>query len=143
MTNEVFGDWVKAHVIATGADPERVTELLWANRDTIVGKWEATYAELCECSQRLIEQGKVPEYPAGHTNAIKVELDALRRETKRPVRDQAFLERYRAVGHVPGCDCPDCNGGEVLPSYDQAKKLLEKYVEAFKGKKGRKQKGKR
>lgn len=118
MTRELFEQWVNIHITATGAEPVRLAELLWANRDTIIERWHAEYAELCECSERLIERRRVPEFANEHTNAIHRELTALREEQARKKR----VDSFRAVhgGHVQGCDCPHCNGGEILPSYEAA-----------------------
>lgn len=118
MTSAEFGDWIKVHVQATGADPVRLTDLLWANFEIVEGKWHATFAELCECSERLIEAGKVPQFPAEHTNAILKELRWMREERERLRKLEQQREMY--AKRDPRCDCPACNGGEVKPAWEAA-----------------------
>ena len=130
MTDQAFGDWVNAHVTATGGDPARLTELLWANREVIVTRLAATHAELCECSQRLIEGARVPQFPSEHPNAIVRELRAYRAEQ---ARQHSTERNVVPMGQrVKGCDCPDCNGGEILPSYQAATDRLRVYLKEHK-----------
>lgn len=128
MTDAIFGQWVEAHIAATGAEPVRLTELLWANRGAILDHWHATYAELSECTQRLFENGRVPKFPNEHPNALHAELKALRAERERSAKAETFPRRYYAPGHVEQCDCPNCNGGELLPSYAAALDRLHDYI---------------
>lgn len=78
MTDREYDSWVNAHIAATGGDPARIAELLHANRKILTADWRATYAELCECSDRLVSAVRVPQFPSEHTNALLVELRAIR-----------------------------------------------------------------
>lgn len=130
MTDQAYGEWVNAHVTATGGEPVRLTELLWANREVIVTRLTATYPELCECTQRLIEGARVPQFPSEHPNAIVKELRAYRAEL---ARHESTNRNVVPAGHrLKGCDCPDCNGGEVLPSYQRATDKLRVYLKEHK-----------
>lgn len=127
MSESDFGQWVSAHVTTTGADPVRLTELLWANRHIITEKWKADYPDLCICTDRLVEGRRVPEFPNEHTNAIGRELVALRAERARRAQTTANVDPYE--GPVKGCDCPRCmppNGSE------QYQRVLIKFGEWLK-----------
>lgn len=131
MNTREFGEWVTQHVRATGGDAARLPELLWANREVIVDRLGATFGELCECTQRLFESGRVPQFPSEHPNALVKELKALRAEA---AREESTRRNVIPAGHaMRGCDCPACNGGEILPSYDQAAKRLTAYVRKHQG----------
>src|SRR5688572_4516671 len=104
MSEADFDQWVRAHVTTTGAEPQRLTELLHANRHIICDKWRADFADLCICTDRLVEGRRVPEFPNEHTNAIGRELVALRAE-----RLRAEQTRYSVADtgeRIKGCDCP-------------------------------------
>lgn len=126
MSDRDFGEWVGAHITTTGAEPVRLTELLWANKGTILGRWDATYEELCECTQRLIEGRKVPEFPNGHTNAIGVELFALRAERAR--RRQTEYNVTPLDEPIKGCDCPRCYRPDGSPKYRATLARLKAYI---------------
>lgn len=118
MTTEQFAEWVKDHCKYTGANADTAA-LLVANRNVICGRWSATYAEMCECSQRLIESGRSPKFANEQMNALHSELVRLRGE-----RYAAVKSERRESSYVAGCDCPACNGGEILPAYARA---MERY----------------
>lgn len=126
MNEREYAEWMALHISATGADPPRLSELLAANREIVCECWNASYAEMCECSDRLVEFGRVPQWPDKHTNALKLELDVIRAEPKRLESMRSARERYG--GHVAGCDCPYCNGGEILPAYAEARERLRDAV---------------
>jgi hypothetical protein len=102
-----YRDWVSNHIAATGGDAERLSEVLWANLEIVTRKWHASYEELCECSERLIEAGRVPQFPAEHTNAIWKELCRIRDERERANKNRVQRATY-AVTHGPQCDCIGC-----------------------------------
>ena len=122
MTNDQFQQWVAAHIQATGADSERVSELLWANSGNINEKWNASYEEMCEASDRLVEFGRVPAFASDHTNALKAELDTIRSDRRRAESQKFQRELYGQ--HQRGCDCPSCNGGNASPAWESARARL-------------------
>ena len=126
MNDKDFAAWVSAHIAATGAEVARTTEVLWANREGIVSRWRASYAEMCECTQRLFEGGHVPQFPSEHPNALYRELRAMRAEKFRESETRRNSDPM--TGPVRGCDCPSCNGGEIKPSYEQAMNRLALYL---------------
>lgn len=138
MNESEYAEWMALHISATGADPPRLSEILAANRAIVCVSWNASYAEMCECSDRLVEFGRVPQWPDKHTNALRLELDAIRAEPKRVEAIRTVREMYG--GHVAGCDCPYCNGGEILPAYAAARERLHAAVKGEKPKKTRKRK---
>ena len=135
MNDEDYSLWVSAHILATGGREEQLKPFLDANRDAFA-RIGATYAELCECTQRLIERGEIPDWPREHANAVIQELRRYRIERQKTRDRETFPQRYSAVGHVEKCDCPQCHGGEILPSYEAARNRLSQYVkESASGKK--------
>lgn len=94
-----FDWWVSVYVKETGS-PAEVADLLVENQEVILGHWRATRAELDECADRLIRDGRVPRWLNEHTNALHRELKALREEAARVAR---------AAAPVPA-DCPACGG---------------------------------
>lgn len=124
MTHEDFALWVDAHVKATGAEA-RLSDLLWANRHIIDDRWHATYAEMCECTQRLIEKSLVPQFPAEHTNALHRELKQLRAENERREKSKKFQETYAtpAVERLEGCEFRGvCCGGKNHPQCQEVQR---------------------
>lgn len=136
MTNAEWDGWSSAHIVATGGRENQLREFLDANRE-IFENLGATAVELGECTERINSRGEIPNWPYEHANALVRELKALRSERQRAKARETFAQRYRAVGHVDGCDCPQCNGGKKLPSYAEAEKELKAYIGAATGKKRR------
>lgn len=114
MTTEQFVEWVSDHCKYTGGNAD-TADLLVANRGIICSKWGATYAEMCECSQRLIESGRSPKFPNEQMNALHAQLVSLRSERLTAVRNER-----RSIEIVSGCDCPACNGGVMTEKYANA-----------------------
>lgn len=124
MTHEDFALWVDAHVKATGGEA-RLSDLLWANRHIVDERWHATYAEMCECTQRLIEKCLVPQFAAEHTNALHRELRAIRAESERREKSKKFQETYAApvVERLDGCEFRGvCCGGKDYPRCQETQK---------------------
>ena len=121
MSPEDFKEWVRLHCKHTGGDAA-TAGILVANIGTINERWNATYAEMCECTQRLIQNGRVPQFPSEHPNALYRELRAMRAEEFREESTR------RAILPDGKCDCPRCNGGEILPSYQNALDRLAAYL---------------
>jgi hypothetical protein len=126
MTDQEYQDWMALHVRCTGGGVEQLSEFLAANRWAIIDGWRATYGELCECTDRIVARGAIPDWPRDHANCLKIELDALRAERRIGSRrygggnyDNARPIRADGLDHRPGCPCPDCHGGEVLPAWEQ------------------------
>jgi hypothetical protein len=125
VTHEEFHQWVEGHVKATADDTNavRLTDLLWANRHIIVDQWQATYAEICECTDQMVEAGRVPKFPNQHTNALDQELKLLRAERK--ARLKTYGKGNYQFGHPAGCVCPQCHNGTILPEFEQQKAQTE------------------
>lgn len=124
MTEELYSQWIDAHVQAAGRGglfDTRLRDLLAANKHNF-DKYNATYAELCECSDRIIGDARVPEYLDQHTNAIIRELRFVREDAARAKRVEQQRDLY--AKRDPRCDCPACNGGEIKPSWEAAMQRL-------------------
>ena len=93
MSEDQYALWTSAHILATGASESQLQPLLAANRDTFA-KLGATYVELCECTQRLFEDGRVPNWPAEHANALVNELKALRAEQRKSFNSGTYGAGY-------------------------------------------------
>ncbi len=78
MSDDEFYGWVELHCIATGATPD-TARTISANRETF-RKWSATVGELGECTARLVAHMRTPKFANEHTDAVGLELKALRRE---------------------------------------------------------------
>jgi hypothetical protein len=133
MTDQEYQDWMALHIRCTGGNAEQLSEFLAANRWAIIDGWRATFGELCECTDRIVARGALPDWPRDHANVLKIELDALRAERRKGTR--TYGGGGYSFAHPGGCDCPDCNGGEVLPSYqkklddrDAGRLRLQKYI---------------
>lgn len=85
MESAEFYEWMERHVRATAASnhTEKLSEILVENEEVIFQQWKATAIELGICTDRLVGGGRIPRFPDGHMNAIKAELDNLRRENAR------------------------------------------------------------
>lgn len=103
MSGDWFLAWSRWYVEATGADANAAKAVL-ANREVIVGVWGATDAELRDATLRLVAAGKVPSFANEHTNALFVQLLALRAEAN----SAAAAQRREAVEAAPAC--PLCGG---------------------------------
>lgn len=130
MTPQEYDDWIKAHIKATGfVDAARLTEMLDANFKIVNEKWNATYAELCEATDSLIEKGRIPNFPVEHMPAILGEIKAIRIEVERVAKTKAQRQAYTTPD--PRCDCPACNGGEIKPAYAAAMQRLREFRDNF------------
>lgn len=152
MNEQDYSLWVSAHILATGANGTHLREVLDANFTTFQAM-NATYGDLCEASERAIQAGNM-KWPDEHVTAIVRELKAIREEQRRAKSAGTYGGGSYALQHPAGCDCPDCNGGEILPSYEAkskdlkaARAKLQDYIvanggtlqaEPLSGKKGRK-----
>lgn len=117
MDDRDFELWESAHILATGANANQLREVLEANRTTFAGMG-ATYADLCEATERAIQAGGM-NWPNEHVAAIVRELKSILEERSRESRKGTYGAGGYAFRHEPGCDCPDCNGGEIKPSYEK------------------------
>ena len=125
MTNEQFTDWVRLHCQCTGAGAD-TAQILMANCEIILERWHATYAELCECTQRLFQDGRVPKFPADHPNALARELRIYRTERARETESAGLIAAGRTL---KGCDCPRCLPPNGSPKWQAAKARLRKWVD--------------
>lgn len=130
MSESDFLQWVKAHVTTTGAESVRLTELLMANRHIICNQWNADFADLCICTDRLVDGGRVPEFPNQHTNALHRELIALRSE-----RTRDAMTRYSVSEtgeRIKGCDCPKCEPPNGSEKYQRVRAKFEEWLKVNK-----------
>jgi hypothetical protein len=87
MSDEEFDGWVGYHCELTAANPEAAASLL-ATRTVFITDWSATYAELSECTVRLLRFLRVPKFANEHAEAVARELMTLRAERNaRPAVD--------------------------------------------------------
>ncbi len=118
-----FELWEAAHILATGANGTKLREVMEANRATFTNL-HATYEELNECSQRILDSGEIPDYPDKHIAALMKNLHSLRAEREKRKGKGTYGGGAYSLKHPDGCDCPNCNGGEVLPSYEAKRREL-------------------
>ncbi len=78
MSDDEFFGWVDLHCVATGATPQ-AAETLIQNRSAFQ-KHGATVGEMGECTARLVSSARTPKFANEHTDALVLELKALRRE---------------------------------------------------------------
>lgn len=110
MDDELFGRWVSDHIAAAGRGGEmdlRIREMLWANRKVLVDHNHATFAELCECSDRLIGGNRIPEYLDQLASAIVRELRYVREDAARLSKTRDQRVTY-GRGHGGDCPCVGC-----------------------------------
>jgi hypothetical protein len=82
MTTIEFAAWVKHHVTATGAD-DRTAAALIENREIIANEWNTTLAELKLATHNLVASCRTPKFPNEHTDAIGLEIEAIRTPSMR------------------------------------------------------------
>ncbi|AMV30086.1 hypothetical protein VT84_37175 [Gemmata sp. SH-PL17] len=105
MSDAEFKGWVKLHCIATGAagNPETARTLV-QNQGVFQDKYGATVGEMGECTDRLVSNARTPKFPNEHTDALVIELKALRRE-----RSEALAAADpRDPGPAPEPKCELC-----------------------------------
>lgn len=121
MDEKEYARWIALYIGATGftgANEDRLNEVLAANRH-IFAELRATFPELCECTDRLVERAEVPQWPSEHTNALLRELKNLRDErTKRAAKGTYGGGNYTL--HASGCPCHDCT---ARPSHEKLSEL--------------------
>lgn len=140
MDERDFDDWAAKHVLATGANAGQLLPVLEANRHTFANL-NATYEEINECSQMILDSGQIPDWPDKHITALVNNLHSLRAERQKRKLAGTYGGGLYSYKHDDGCDCPTCNGGEILPSYEAKagalkakRKELQDYIESHGGK---------
>lgn len=135
MTAMDFEAWVELHCEATAASAEAAVALL-ANRAIFLNSWQASYAELSECTSRLIAKRRVPKFANEHSDAIGNELHHLRLERTaeaRPDHSKAFYVAPRCdlchgTGFVsvphPECVCQPSHSAPSLRFYPGTKRVV-------------------
>lgn len=114
MTASSYAGWVELHCEATAGSVEAAASLL---SDVVRQQFEgmnATYAELSECTARLIGGLRSPKFANEHTGAVLGELRILRSERSTaglPDHSDAYYDAPR---------CPLCGGDGLVsvPLFD-------------------------
>lgn len=135
MSAEEFDAWAKYHCELTAASAEVGVSLV-ASSAVFTETWGATYAELCECTVRLLRGLRVPKFANEHAEAVARELMALRSEAvaeSRPDHSAAYYESPKCLlcggsGFVPVphwlCVAQPVNDKPRLVPYPGTKRLV-------------------